>query len=59
MRCFCPGCWNVTDLEFEICPYCSLDIVAFYQDMDYIDKLILALKHPDPSTPIRAAWLIG
>lgn len=26
---------------------------------DYVDKLIAALHHPEPKTPVRAAWILG
>lgn len=28
-------------------------------DKDYVDKLIEALKHPEPTTRVRAAWVLG
>jgi HEAT repeat protein len=31
----------------------------FWNSKDYLEKLILALRHPEPTTPIRAAWLLG
>jgi HEAT repeat protein len=59
MRFFCLSCWTDFGREFAICPQCGLDAAAFYRDKDFTDKLILALEHPEPSTPIRAAWLLG
>lgn len=41
------------------CPYCGLDIHGFWKSKDYVEKLIVALNHPEPETPIRAAWLLG
>jgi HEAT repeat protein len=26
---------------------------------DYVEKLIAALDHPEPTTPVRAAWILG
>ena len=43
----------------ELCPRCNLDIRTFYMKNDYVDKLITALNHPEPTTPIRAAWILG
>lgn len=59
MRFYCPKCFSDFSEDKNICPSCGLDIHAFYDPKDYIDKLILALKHPEPSTPVRAAWLLG
>jgi HEAT repeat protein len=59
MRFFCPGCRQDFGDDHAVCPYCGLDVDDFYQDKDYVDKLILALGHPEPSTAIRAAWLLG
>jgi HEAT repeat protein len=28
-------------------------------DKDYVEKLIVALGHPQQETPIRAAWILG
>ncbi len=59
VRFFCPGCWRDFNEDISPCPYCGLDIRAFWDSRDYIEKLILALDHPEPRTPIRAAWLLG
>ena len=29
------------------------------EDSDYASKLISALDHPEPETPVRAAWILG
>jgi HEAT repeat protein len=59
MRFFCPGCHQDFGNDHAVCPYCGLNIDDFYRDKDYAAKLILALEHPEPSTSIRAAWLLG
>lgn len=59
MRWYCPGCWCDFGADRAICPRCGLDIHAFWDSKDYIDKLILALGHPEPTTPVRAAELLG
>lgn len=59
MRFYCPGCWRDFPTDEPICPHCGLDIQAFWQSCDYVDKLILALHHPEKDTPLRAAWLLG
>jgi HEAT repeat protein len=59
VRFYCPGCWNEFAEDVSPCPHCGLDIRAFWGSIDWLDKLILALRHPEPATPIRAAWLLG
>jgi HEAT repeat protein len=56
---YCPGCWNDFDQDVSSCPFCGLDIHEFWTSKDYVEKLILALHHPESRTPIRAAWLLG
>ena len=56
---FCSGCWHDFPEDVSPCPHCGLDIRAAWDSKDYVEKLIVALQHPEPSTPIRAAWLLG
>ena len=56
---YCPGCWHDFDEGLVRCPDCGLVIHEFWNSKDYFEKLILALHHPEPTTPIRAAWLLG
>jgi HEAT repeat protein len=56
---YCPGCWHDFDEDLVRCPDCGLVIHEFWNSKDYFEKLILALRHPEPTTPIRAAWLLG
>ncbi len=56
---FCPGCWEDFSEDFVFCPACGLNIHAFWDSLDRVEKLVLALHHPEPSTPVRAAWLLG
>lgn len=42
-----------------MCPHCGLDIHAFWKSKDWVEKLIVALRHPDSMTRTRAAWLLG
>jgi HEAT repeat protein len=58
-RFYCPGCWKDFEKDFIRCPFCGLNIHVFWSSRDHVEKLILALRHPEPSTPIRAAWLLG
>lgn len=59
MRWYCPGCWRDFGEDPALCPHCGLDIHAFWDSKDYVEKLILALNHPEPTTPVRAAELLG
>ena len=59
MRFYCPRCWRDFAKDVTICPHCGLDIREFWKSKDYVEKLIIALEHPEKETPIRAAWLLG
>jgi HEAT repeat protein len=56
---FCPNCWRETPEGARVCPHCGVDIEAFGGERDFVEHLILALRHPEPQTPIRAAWILG
>jgi DNA-directed RNA polymerase subunit RPC12/RpoP len=59
MRFYCPRCWQDFGQDVAKCPHCGLDIAEFWKSKDYVEKLIIALDHPEKETPIRAAWLLG
>ena len=59
MRFFCPQCWSDFSEESSVCPQCGLDTVTFYEGKKYVDKLLIALDHPEPETAERAAWILG
>lgn len=54
---FCPVCWSEVG-EAGKCPKCGSDLRALDQS-DYEQKLIRALRHPEPTTPIRVAEILG
>ena len=56
---YCPGCWHDFDEDLVRCPDCGLVIHESWDTKDYFEKLIVALRHPEPTTPVRAAWLLG
>lgn len=56
---FCPSCWGEVVEDAHSCPHCGVDIEAFWRGKDYVEHLILALQHPEPQTPVRAAWILG
>lgn len=43
----------------RVCPHCSVDIFKVLEGRDYVAKLIAALSHPEPTTTVRAAWILG
>lgn len=58
MTFFCPQCWKEIPSGAEICPHCG----AHLDEEDakpFIQKLRSALRHPEPETAIRAAWILG
>jgi HEAT repeat protein len=59
VRFYCPGCWHDFAQDFDQCPNCGLEIRQFWASKDYVEKLILALNHPEKTTPVRAAWILG
>jgi HEAT repeat protein len=54
---FCPSCWNEIKNE-DVCPECGVDLKELAQE-GYEEKLIRALRHPEPTVPIRAATILG
>jgi HEAT repeat protein len=54
---FCPTCWSEVGAA-TICPNCGADLSGF-SGKSYEEKLILALRHPEPTVPIRAATILG
>lgn len=54
---YCPHCWTIVPAGAHNCPACG----AIIDDStaDIIDKYIAALRHPQPETRLRAAWVLG
>lgn len=50
---YCPNCWAEVPAENERCLACGRPLAA--DDEDYVDKLIQAMRHPEPT---RAALAI-
>jgi len=57
MTYFCPACWKEI-AKADVCPHCQADLREFSAE-SFEQKLIRALHHPEPSTPIRAATILG
>ena len=56
---YCPNCWREVSQQATVCPHCHTDISERISQKDYADKLIAALRHKEPMTPVRAAWILG
>ncbi len=56
---YCPKCWGEMKENVDTCPHCGADIRRIWSTLSYEDKLIHALNHPEPTTVMRAAWLLG
>ena len=56
---YCPNCWCEVSEQGTICPHCHANISERISQADYTDKLIAALRHNEPMTPVRAAWILG
>jgi HEAT repeat protein len=56
---YCPNCWAEVLESATICPHCYTGISDRISEADYTDKLIAALRHKEPMTPVRAAWILG
>lgn len=54
---FCPECWKETR-GLAICPECGADLQRHAEE-SYEKKLIGALRHPEPTVPVRAAMVLG
>lgn len=56
---YCPVCWKELADDLPQCPRCGAAIHDIWESKSYPEKLILALNHPEPSTVMRAVWLLG
>jgi len=56
---YCPRCWHEVGGEIPVCPHCGAEIAEVLERRDYTAKLIAALSHPEPTTPLRAIWVLG
>jgi HEAT repeat protein len=56
---YCPSCWAEIAESATVCRHCHTDLSQRISQADYVDKLIVALRHKEPMTPVRAAWVLG
>ncbi len=59
MTFYCPACWREVPEDVRACPHCKANLERPTLGHDYAEKLIGALDHPEPTTPVRAAWILG
>ena len=59
MKYFCPFCWRETSAHDEACPHCGKDIATGCEARSYSEKLLAALRHPEPQTVRRVVWILG
>ena len=55
---YCTNCWSEIQKDKFACPNCGANQHTLRKE-SFTDKLINALNHPEPSTPIRAANILG
>jgi HEAT repeat protein len=58
MTYFCTACWEEIDKHRAVCPHCG----GNQQELGgepFVQKLIRALRHPEPETATRAARILG
>lgn len=58
MHFFCPSCWEEISAESVFCPLCGVEL-SRADAQPFPEKLRLALKHREPETAVRAAWILG
>jgi HEAT repeat protein len=58
MTYFCPQCWKEITQDLSTCPRCGADQLVL-RDESFVRKIVRALRHPEPETPIRAASILG
>ena len=57
MNYYCPSCWSEVGTA-SVCPACGTELQSLSGE-SYEDKLIRALRHPEPTVPIRVATILG
>ena len=54
---YCPSCWIEVG-QTPVCPACGANLESLSRE-SYEEKLIRALRHREPTVPIRAAAILG
>lgn len=55
---YCIECWSEIKKDASLCPKCGARQDILEQE-SLVNKLIRALRHPEPQTSVRAAFLLG
>src|SRR5713226_2655653 len=55
---FCLHCWKEIPERAICCPACGVDL-AQEDARPFVEKSCAALRHPEPQTAVRAAWILG
>lgn len=56
---FCPVCWTASREDESICRHCGAEIGRIQAGKSYAQRLADALHHPEPTTPLRVALVLG
>ena len=54
---YCTNCWAVVPPRVTVCPECGGPVEDARANL--ADKYVAALRHPQPETRLRAAWMLG
>jgi len=55
---YCLNCWSPIKENEEVCHECQAEIESF-DHLSYFEALVRALNHPERTTRIRAAYILG
>jgi HEAT repeat protein len=56
---YCPVCWEEFTKDMAECPRCGASLHEDVDQDEYVVKLIRALRHPEATTVVRAATILG
>ena len=56
---YCPVCWEEFPKDMAECPRCGASLQEDVDQDEYVVKLIRALRHPEATTVVRAATILG
>ena len=58
MTYYCTNCWKEIGAKQAVFSHCHAEQEQLTRET-FVQKLIRALRHPEPETPIRAAYILG
>ena len=58
MHWFCPKCWREVDETDRLCSACGA-LLSELDKKSFAEKVMAALRHPEPATAVRAADILG